>query len=62
MPVTKSTKRRVSQNLRKKVINQKRTLKMRGLLKEANILVLGKSKEELKKMLPEIYKAIDKAA
>ncbi|MDD5098196.1 MAG: 30S ribosomal protein S20 [Candidatus Pacebacteria bacterium] len=62
MPVTKTTKRRVSQNLRKKVINQKRTLKMRGLLKEANVLVLGKSKEDLKKMLPEIYKAIDKAA
>jgi small subunit ribosomal protein S20 len=62
MPVTKTTKRRVSQNLRKKVINQKRTLKMRGLLKQANTLVLGKSKEELKKMLPEIYKAIDKAA
>lgn len=35
---------------------------MRGLLKQANTLVLGKSKEELKKMLPEIYKAIDKAA
>lgn len=62
MPVTKTTKRRVKQNLKKKEINQKRTLKMRGLIKEANTLISGKSKEELIKMLPEIYKAIDKAA
>jgi len=62
MPVTKTTKRRVHQNLRKRDINQKRVLKMRGLVKEANVLISGKSKAELIKMLPEIYKAIDKAA
>jgi small subunit ribosomal protein S20 len=62
MPVTKTTKRRVKQNLRKRAVNQKRTLKMRGLIKEANVLISGKSKAELVKMLPEIYKAIDKAA
>jgi len=62
MPVTKTTKRRVPQNLRKRAINQKRVLKMRSLVKEANVLISGKSKAELIKMLPEIYKAIDKAA
>jgi len=35
---------------------------MRSLVKEANVLISGKSKAELIKMLPEIYKAIDKAA
>jgi len=35
---------------------------MRKLIKEANTLLSNKNIEEVEKMLPRIYKAIDKAA
>lgn len=35
---------------------------MRKLIKEANTLLNNKNIEEVEKMLPRIYKAIDKAA
>lgn len=35
---------------------------MKGLLKEVKALVLGKKTEEAKKLLPEIYKILDKSA
>lgn len=62
MPVTKTTKRRPKQNERKRAINKKRTLEMRRLIKEANTLIAAKDTEAVEKMLPQIYKAIDKAA
>ncbi|HOF44667.1 MAG TPA: 30S ribosomal protein S20 [Candidatus Pacearchaeota archaeon] len=62
MPVTKTTKRRPKQNERKRAINKKRTLEMRKLIKEANTLIAAKDTEAVEKMLPQIYKAIDKAA
>lgn len=62
MPVTKTTKRRPKQNERKRAINKKRTLEMRRLIKEANVLIAAKDTEAVEKMLPQIYKAIDKAA
>jgi len=62
MPVTKTTKRRPKQNERKRAINKKRTLAMRGLIKEANVLIAAKDTEAVEKMMPQIYKAIDKAA
>lgn len=62
MPVTKTTKRRPKQNERKRAINKKRTLAMRRLVKEANVLIAAKDTEAVEKMMPQIYKAIDKAA
>ncbi len=62
MPVTKTTKRRPKQNERKRAINKKRTLAMRRLIKEANVLIAAKDTEAVEKMMPQIYKAIDKAA
>ncbi|MFA5169411.1 MAG: 30S ribosomal protein S20 [Candidatus Paceibacterota bacterium] len=62
MPVTKTTKRRPAQIERRRVVNQKRILEMRKLIKEANTLLSNKNIEEVEKMLPRIYKAIDKAA
>ncbi len=62
MPVTKTTKRRPKQNERKRAINKKRTLEMRRLIKEANTLIAAKDTEAVEKMMPQIYKAIDKAA
>jgi len=62
MPVTKTTKRRPRQIERRRVVNSKRILEMRKLIKEANTLLSNKNIEEVEKMLPRIYKAIDKAA
>jgi small subunit ribosomal protein S20 len=62
MPITKSAKKQLRQNLRKKVGNDSRKKKMKELLKKASILIKEGKKEEVIKMLPTIYKAIDKAA
>ena len=62
MPVTKTTKRRPAQIARRRVVNLKRILEMRKLIKEANTLLSNKNIEEVEKMMPMIYKAIDKAA
>lgn len=62
MPVTKTTKRRPAQIERRRAVNTKRILEMRKLIKEANTLLSLNNIEEVEKMLPRIYKAIDKAA
>jgi small subunit ribosomal protein S20 len=62
MPITKSAKKQLRQNLKKKGENDSRKKKMKELLKKANILIKEGKKEEVTKMLPSIYKAIDKAA
>lgn len=62
MPVTKTTKRRPRQIERRRVVNTKRILEMRKLIKEAHTLLSNKNIEEVEKMMPKIYKAIDKAA
>lgn len=62
MPVTKTTKRRPRQIERRTAVNSKRILEMRKLIKEANSLLNNKNATEAEKILPKIYKAIDKAA
>ena len=62
MPITKSAKKALKQNRKKRVFNLKRIRKMRSLIKESNILIKDKKKEEALKILPETYKAIDRAS
>jgi small subunit ribosomal protein S20 len=62
MPITKSAKKQLRQNLKKKVENDLRKKKMKELLKKAGVLIKEGKKEEVVKMLPSIYKAIDKAS
>ncbi len=62
MPITKSAKKALKQNRKKRVFNVKRISKMRSLIKESKILINDKKKEEALKILPQVYKAIDKAA
>ena len=62
MPVTKTTKRRPRQIERRREVNAKRILEIRKLIKEVNVLLSAKNIEEAGKMLPKIYKALDKAA
>ena len=61
-PITKSAKKAVRQSLRRKKRNLGYKTKIKKLLKEAKNLVEQKKNEDAKKLLPQIYKALDKAA
>ncbi len=62
MPITKSAKKALRQNIKRQVKNKlvKKTLK--AVLKETRALAIGEKTEDAKKKLPSVYKALDKAA
>jgi len=62
MPITKSAKKALRQNIKRKARNLVYKTKIKKLLKEARTLVLEKKIEEAKKLLPQVYKILDKAA
>ncbi len=62
MPITKSAQKALRQNRTKRLFNLRRSTKMKGLIKESNRLIKDNKKDEVLKILPETYKAIDKAA
>jgi len=62
MPITKSAKKALRQNAGRKARNLVYKKKMRGLIKQVRILVEEKKIEEAKKLLPQIYKTLDKTA
>ena len=61
MPITKSAKRAINQSLRRRVRNLQKKKKMKDRLKEVRSLILQKKIEEAKKLLPQVYKSLDKA-
>ena len=61
MPIIKSQKKSLRQDLKRKKINVKKKNKIKDLLKQVKNLVSLKKNEEAKKLLPQIYKALDKA-
>lgn len=62
MAITKSAKKALRQSLRKRTRNSKKKVEMKKLLKEFNVFVSQKKIDEAKKILPKIYKTLDKAA
>jgi small subunit ribosomal protein S20 len=62
MPIKKSAKKTWRQSLKKKARNLIYKKKLRTLIKEARSLVLAKKIEDAKKLLPQIYKILDKTA
>ena len=62
MPQTKSAKKALRQTKKRRVMNLKHLEKMRNLIRQYKKLILQKQKEEAKKLLPQLYKFIDKAA
>ena len=62
MPITKSAKKAVRQNASRKKRNLVYKSKMKDLIKKIRALVKEKKKEEANALLPQIYKALDKAA
>jgi len=62
MPITKSAKKALRQNKKKKKVNLSKKRDIKDLVKQVNVLVKDKKQEEAKKLLPKIYKALDKTA
>ncbi len=62
MAITKSAKKAIRQSAARKEHNIVYKDKIKSLVKEARALVLAKKMTEAKKLLPDIYKALDKAA
>lgn len=62
MAITKSAKKAIRQSARRKTQNLVYKNKIKILVKETRSLVLAKKIEEAKKLLPELYRALDKAA
>ncbi len=62
MPITKSAKKALRQNQKRRTRNFAKRRKLKSLLKEVNSLVLEKKITEAKKLLPQVYKILDKAA
>jgi small subunit ribosomal protein S20 len=62
MAITKAAKKSLRQSKRRRKINMKRWKNLRALLKEVKLLISQKKEEEVKKLLPKIYKILDKSA
>ena len=62
MAITKSAKKAIRQSAKRNEQNTVYKNKIKTLVKEARTLVATKKSAEAKKLLPEIYAALDKAA
>lgn len=62
MPITKSAKKALRQNKRRAIMNVKKKRKIKDLIKKVKKLISENKSQEAKKLLPEIYKSLDKAA
>jgi len=62
MPITKSAKKSLRQNKKRRERNLRRLSVMRDIIKKIRKLAEANKKQEALKLLPQTYKAIDKAA
>lgn len=62
MPITKSAKKALRQNIKKKALNTRYKRRFRALIKEFRKNITANNLEDAKKSLPQIFKALDKAA
>lgn len=62
MAITKAAKKSLRQSKKRRKINIKRQKNLRSLLKEIKLLISQKKTEEAKKLLPGVYKILDKSA
>lgn len=62
MATTQSAKKAARQSVKRNAINLVYKNRLKNLIKEMRALILAKKTEEAKKILPNLYKAFDKAA
>lgn len=61
MPITKSAKKALRQNIRRRKMNVKKRAELKSAIKQFK-KIAAKDKEEAKKYLSQVYKKLDKAA
>jgi len=61
MPITKSAKKALRQNIRRRKINLKRKTELKSVIKQYKKIAVD-NKEEAKKYLSQVYKKLDKSA
>jgi small subunit ribosomal protein S20 len=62
MPNTKSSKKRLKQSEKRRLLNLRYKRKMKEVVKEIDSLVSDNKKKDAEKIVPKAYKVIDKAA
>jgi len=62
MAITLSAKKALRQSQKRRIINVRKKEKIKNLVKEVRNLASQKKTEEAKKLLPQLYKILDKAA
>jgi small subunit ribosomal protein S20 len=62
MPITKSAKKALRGSMVKKAMNDRNKKNIKETVKKIEKFVKDKKKDEAKKLLPEAYSVIDKAA
>ncbi|KPJ73257.1 hypothetical protein AMJ48_02225 [Parcubacteria bacterium DG_74_1] len=62
MAITKSAKKALRQSLKRRTRNIQQKEKIKSLIKQVRNLVSQENGGEAKKLLPQIYKLLDKAA
>jgi small subunit ribosomal protein S20 len=62
MPITKSAKKALRQSKKRRTNNLRRIKAMKGATKDIQKFISENKKEEAFKLLPKVYKLIDKAA
>ena len=62
MPITRSAKKAMRQSLHRRARNLRRKDAYKTAVKELAKLVSAGNKKEAEKLLPKVYKALDKAA
>jgi len=62
MPIKKAAKKALKQSKKRRTRNRVQTKKIRSLLKKARLLISQNKTDEAKKVLPGVYKVLDKAA
>lgn len=61
MAITHAAKKDIRKNAKRKIQNTKNDEKMKKLLKEVRSLISQKKTDEAKKLMPQIYKVLDKS-
>ena len=61
MPIIKSAKKALRQNLKRKIENKRKKRKVKDSLKKIESLISQKNFNEAEEFLPEVYKKLDKA-
>lgn len=62
MPRTKSAKKAMRQSAKRREINIKRKTELKTVIKKYKNLIVEGKKEEAIKLLPQVYKKLDKSA